>query len=123
MRSASRAWLAGLVVGVSGGVLTLVVPSIGWLIIVAFALPALVVGPRVAALGGLLGGVGSTWIVLLVRSSLECRAFDEVPGQGCVDPDLAPWLSFGLGMLAIGVGLTLLALADARRAWTRRRSI
>ena len=44
---------------------------LGWLIAAAFAVPALIVGPRVASIGGLLTGSGAIWLVLLGRVGLD----------------------------------------------------
>ncbi len=109
------AWIAGFVVGVGAGVLSLVIPTVGWVIAGAFAVPAIISRARVAAIGGLLAGFGSAWLGLLARATLDCQAFDAAPGQECVSPDLAPWLIAGSVMLAVGIGLSAVAVVRARR--------
>jgi hypothetical protein len=101
IRSNRPGWLAGFVVGVAAGVATLEFPTLGWLLAVAFAVPAVIVGPRAAAIGGLLSGLGGVWLVLLGRSH---------------SPGIEPWLAVGAAMF--GAGLLLSALA----AWRARPS-
>jgi hypothetical protein len=107
---ARRAWLPGLVVGCAAGFATLEIPSLGWLLVLAFAIPALAGPARWPAIAGLLTGVGAIWLILLGRVALTCRAVDgEV---GCQAPGIEPWLWAGAGILAAGLLLTAL--------WRRR---
>jgi hypothetical protein len=107
-------WIAGLAVGAAGGFLSLELPPLGWLIVALFAIPAVIVGPRAAALGGLLTGAGALWVVLLGRVALECQAPDgEI---GCRAPGIEPWLAAGAAMLAIGIVLSILAVIRYRRS-------
>ncbi len=108
-------WLAGVVVGVAAGVLTLTFPTLGWLMVGAFLLGLIRARPRLPAVGGLFFGLGTTWLVLVVRSSLACRAFDAAPGQECLAPDIGPFVAVGAALLAIGVVSTLVATIQARR--------
>jgi len=103
-------WLAGVVVGVAAGVLTLTFPTLGWLIVLAFLLGLIRAAPRLPAVGGLFCGLGTAWLVLLGRSNLECQAFDAAPGQECGSPDIGAWLAVGGALLAIGVVSTVVAL-------------
>jgi hypothetical protein len=105
-------WVPGVVVGVAGGFATLEIPTVGWLIVVAFAILALVVGPRLMAIGGLFTGLGAIWLVLLGRVALECRA--PAGEIGCSAPGIEQWLAVGAGMLAIGIGLTIVAVVRTR---------
>ncbi len=61
--------------------------------------------PRAAAIGGVLVGLGGAWLALFGRVALTCR-------DGCVAPDLGPWL------LVAGVltGLGVLVTTRERRA-------
>jgi hypothetical protein len=105
-------WTAGLVVGVTAGLATLEIPTLGWLLVIVFAIAAVVVGPRVAAIGGLLTGLGGVWLALLGRVALTCQAAgDEL---GCHAPGIEPWLAVGGAMLAAGIALTIVAGARAR---------
>jgi hypothetical protein len=114
MNRSRRGWLSGLTVGAAAGFASLEIPPLGWLLILAFAIAAAVVGPRIASLGGLLVGVGGIWIVLLGRTALTCTAAgDEL---GCQAPDLEPWLMAGGAMLAIGLVLTAAAVVRSRRS-------
>lgn len=109
---ARTSWIASLVVGVAGGFLALEFPTLGWLILVLFAIPAAIVGPRAAAIGGLLTGFGAIWLALLGRVAITCRAAD---GFGCQAPGIEPWLAVGAGVLAIGAALTIVAFVRARQ--------
>jgi hypothetical protein len=106
VRRRPSSWLPGFVVGVAAGFATLEIPTLGWLLVVAFVVPVLIRGPRRAAIGGLLTALGGVWAVLLGRVALTCRA-------GCEAPDLGPWLAVGGVMLAAGVLLTVLARATS----------
>ena len=111
-RRTRAGWLPGFVVGIAAGFATLEFPTVGWLVVVVFAILALILGPRVAAIGGLFTGLGAVWLVLLGRVALECRAPDgEI---GCHAPGIEQWLAVGAGMLAIGVALTIVAVVRAR---------
>jgi hypothetical protein len=101
-----RGWLPGFVVGVAAGFATLEIPTLGWLLVFVFAVPVLIRGPRRAAIGGLLTGLGFVWEMLLGRVALTCRG-------GCGAPDLGSWLAVGGVMLASGLLLTLLARGGA----------
>ncbi len=114
-RRALSNWLAGVVVGVATGFLTLTFPTLGWLLVLAFLLGLIRAAPRLPAVGGLFVGLGTAWLVLLVRSNLDCRAFDAAAGQECASPDIGPWLAFAGGLLAIGVVATGLALIRGKR--------
>ena len=108
-------WIAGLVVGVGAGVVALVLPVFGWIIAVAFLVGLVRATPRIPAVGGLFLGLGTTWLALLIRSHFECQAFNAVPGQGCMDPDIGPYLTLGAAEVAIGIVATATALIRARR--------
>ncbi len=108
-------WIAGLVVGVGAGVLALVVPVFGWVIAVAFLVGLIRATPRIPAVGGLFLGLGTTWLVLLVRSHFECQGFNTAPGQSCMEPDIGPYLALGAAEVAIGIVATATALIRARR--------
>ena len=62
-RRALSNWLAGVVVGVAAGVLTLTFPTLGWLIVLAFLLGLIRAAPRLPAVGGLFFGLGTAWLV------------------------------------------------------------
>jgi len=109
----NRGWLPGLAVGLTAGFATLSIPALGWLLVVAFAVPALIGRRRLAALGGLLTGLGAIWLLLLGRVALMCTARD--PNEvGCHAPDLGPWLTLGVALLLGGLALTAVAVARDR---------
>jgi hypothetical protein len=112
-RRALSNWIAGLVVGVAAGVLSLFFPTLGWLIAVAFLVGLIRATPRLPAIGGLFFGFGAAWLVILVRSHLECQAFDAAPGQECGDPDIGSWLAVAGVLLAVGALTTVVAWARA----------
>ena len=113
--NSARTWIACLLVGAGGGALTLVFPPLGLLLEAAGALPAVASATRYAALGGLLTGLGATWLVLIARANARCERFNSFPGQGCVAPDLGPWLIIGGAMLGAGLVLSLDVLVRSRR--------
>lgn len=112
-RRTRSSWIAGLAVGAAAGFLALELPTIGYLILVLFAIPAAVVGPRAAAIGGLLIGFGGVWLLLLGRVAVSCRAIDgEI---GCQSPGIEQWLAVGAAVMAVGVALTIAAVVRGRR--------
>lgn len=112
-RTIRSRWVAGLVVGVAGGFLALELPTLGYLIVILFAIPAAIRGPRLAAIGGLLTGFGTVWLLLLGRVALACQAPDgEI---GCHAPGIEGWLAVGGAVLAIGLALSIIAGIRAGR--------
>jgi hypothetical protein len=108
-----RGWLSGAAVGVTAGFATLEIPSLGWLLVLAFAAPAAMSESRLASIGGLLTGLGGVWIVLLGRVALTCTATgDEL---GCHAPGIESWLAVGGTILAAGLFLTILTAIRSRR--------
>jgi hypothetical protein len=114
MSALRRGWLPGVVVGVTAGVAALEAGPLGWMLAAAFAVPALVVGPRIASIGGLLTGGGAAWVIVLGRVALMCR----VPGgeMGCQAPGIEPWLVASGAQLAVGVALPAMAIVLDRRS-------
>jgi hypothetical protein len=112
-RRARAGWIPGFVVGVAAGFATLEFPTLGWLLVIVFGILAAILGPRIAAIGGLLTGLGSIWLVLLGHVAISCQATGNE--LGCHAPDITPWLIAGGAMLAGGVALTLVAGGRARR--------
>jgi hypothetical protein len=105
-------WFPGFVVGAAAGFATLEFPPVGWLVVIVFAILAVIIGPRFAAIGGLLTGLGAIWLVLLGRVALQCQAPDgEI---GCSAPGIEQWLAVGGAMLAVGLSLTAVAAVRAR---------
>ena len=112
-RQARAGWIPGFVVGVAAGFATLEFPTLGWLLVIVFAILAAILGPRMAAIAGLLTGLGTIWLVILGRVAISCQATgDEL---GCHAPEIAPWLIAGGAMLATGVALTVVAYRRGRR--------
>lgn len=100
-------WLAGLVVGLASGVLALVFPIVGYEIGLLFVAGALLARRTAAAIGGALLGAGAGWLALIGNGAVRCDP------QSCVPPDLTPWLTVGLVMLAAGGALSV--VAEVRR--------
>jgi hypothetical protein len=112
-RRAGAGWIPGFVVGVAAGFATLELPTLGWLLVIVFAIIAAILGPRIAAIAGLLSGLGTIWLVILGHVAISCQATgDEL---GCHAPEIAPWLIAGGAMLAAGVAVTVVAFGLARR--------
>jgi hypothetical protein len=110
-RRVRSGWIAGFVVGVTAGLATLEIPTLGWLLVAVFAALAAIMGPRAAAIGGLLTGLGAIWVVLLGRVAITCQATGDEPG--CHAPGIEPWLVVGAAMIAVGVALTIWARVRA----------
>lgn len=84
-------------------------PSMGWLLAIGFAVPALISTSRIGAIGGLLTGIGAGWLVLLGRVSFLCRTDCEAPG-------IESWLLVGGAMLVVGLALTAAAALRSSRS-------
>lgn len=103
-------WLAGVVVGVAAGVLTLTFPTLGWLIVAAFLVGVIQARPRLPAVSGLSIGFGATWLALFARSYLACERFDAAPNQECIVPDLSLLFLAAALLLAVGIGMTAVVM-------------
>ena len=101
-------WIAGLVVGAAGGFAALETPPVGYGVLIAFAVPALLGRTRLAAFGGLLLGFGITWTLLLGRVAVTCDPPD------CQSPGIESWLAVGLGVGAAGLVLTAVSVLRPR---------
>lgn len=107
-------WLAGLVVGVAGGVLFWTFPTLGLLIVALFVIPVVVKrGPLLGLLGSLVGA-GASALLVLVSAAARCQRFDAAPNQECGQPDLTAWLVGAAFVLITGIALSLSAV------WPRR---
>jgi hypothetical protein len=104
-----RDWLAGLVVGAVAGFWFAEFPTLGMVIAVAFAVPAVLSRARLAALGGLLVGLPGTWLLVIGQATLRCAEFDAQPGQECVMADVGGWIAVAFALLVVGVGLSVAA--------------
>jgi hypothetical protein len=107
-RSSATGWLAGLVVGVGAGALSLSIPVIGWQIAVAYAIGGVLSRSTASAMGGFLIGGGASWTALFLAADARCLAETGI-GRSCSQPDATPWLAVGFGMLLAGVALSLWA--------------
>lgn len=107
-RHRASAWLAGLVVGVGAGALSLSIPVIGWDIAIAYAIGAVLSRSTASAMGGFLVGGGGSWTALFLAADARCVAETGI-GQSCSQPDATPWLAVGFGMLLTGLFLSLWA--------------
>jgi hypothetical protein len=74
------------------------------------AILARLAGQATAGAGGLLIGVGATWVAALGRVKLACT----VDG-GCEAPTIDGYLAIVAGFLAIGTVVSIAALARSRR--------
>jgi hypothetical protein len=83
--------LAGFAVGAAAGLATLEFPPVGWLVVVAFVLGAVVARRALSGVGAMLSAMGVVWLTLLTANG----------GSG----DLAGWVVTGAAILASGVGL------------------
>jgi hypothetical protein len=108
-------WLAGLLIGVVGGLIFLLLPPFGLVVVAIFTLLAIGRGNRSLALSGLLIGIGASWIGLLAAANARCTEFDQLPNQGCEAPDLTVWFAIGAGCLVIGAVLLMVGLRPGNR--------
>jgi hypothetical protein len=88
-----RNWLAGLLVGVAGGILFWIFPTLAVLLGAFFVIVAATRPGRLPPLAGIALGVGATALVVLARAVASCSRVDAAPGQECVQPDLTPWFA------------------------------
>jgi hypothetical protein len=107
-------WLAGLVIGVGGGFLVLIFPTLGLVLVGLGVVGVLRARRRRAGGSGLLIGIGATIIVLLTRAQLECEAVDAAPNQGCNGPDLTPFFVVSGVLVALGLVLAAAGLIYGR---------
>ena len=103
-----RTWLAGLTVGAAGGFAALEIPPVGYMVLVAFTVPALLGRTRLAALGGLLVVFGAAWTLLLGRVAVTCRAPD------CLSPGIESWVTVGVCVGVAGLALTVISALRRR---------
>jgi hypothetical protein len=108
-----RDWLAGLVVGAAAGFLLAALPTLGAVLVFAFAVAALLSRTRVAALGGLLVGMPAVWLTVIGVAAARCAAFDAQPGQECAMGDVWGWVAIAVGLLAMGLVLTMRSMHTA----------
>ena len=107
---AQESWFAGLALGAGGGFLALEFPLLGLAILIATALIVWRRGRLGAGVGGLLVGAGGMWLALFGRVAIDCRV-----DAGCTAPDIGAAVATSVGVLAIGLGLSMLAAVRARR--------
>ena len=100
----ARSWLTGLVAGSIVGLGALVAGALAALFGLMAIVAALRLPQRLAVIGGLLLGIGASWVALLLRADLACDV-------DCVSPDLTGWYALGAGLVVAGAVLT---------AWTIR---
>ena len=95
----TRRWWIGLVTGVVAGTGTLLAGVIGASLGLVAILLAVAESPRQAAIGGVLVGQGIAWLLLFGRGILTCQ-------DGCVAPDLLPWIALAVVLAALGAIVT-----------------
>lgn len=105
--------LAGVAVGAVGGVLLLEGLSPTLLLLAVYVVFARRAGQGLAGLGGILVGVGATWVVLLGWVKLSCDS--TAPSATCEAPNIDAFLIIALALLVFGVGLWVLAVRRAQR--------
>jgi hypothetical protein len=108
---ARTAWLAGAVLGVPVGVLILEGGLVGLLFLAVSGILLARSGRRFAGVGGLLVGLGATWIVLFGRVALTCSA-----DAGCTAPSIDRYVAVSMAIAAAGLACTAAAVVRARRA-------
>ena len=117
-RSSSRpaaAWLAGVVLGVVGGIGLI---SFGVLGLAFLAIAALLIawkGPRLLAAAGLLTGAGLIWTVLFARLQLTCTIGPIPADGGCHTEDLTAWIAGAAAIFVAGLVASALSLRRMQR--------
>ncbi len=114
-------FLAGLVVGLHGGILLGLWPVFGAALLIAFIVGAARARDRAAPTAGLLIGLPGLFITSLGMAAGRCSEFAAVPGQGCCGPDLTAPLAVAAGFLAIGLVLALRVAREGRSGSRARR--
>lgn len=107
---ALKQWLAGLVMGVSGGFVVLIFPTLGVLLVGLSVIGILRARQRGAGASGFLLGIGTILFVLLLRAQMACQAFDAAPNQGCEAPDITPYVVVAGVLLVAGALGSVVAL-------------
>ena len=108
-----RDWFAGLVLGAWAGFALVYFAIVGAVLIVGFAIRA-TIARSVAALGGMLLGVGALLLIMLGLANANCAGnFGEHDG-GCTPPDLTGFLVAGSAMALTGISLTVRAVRADR---------
>jgi hypothetical protein len=106
--SPSRRWTIGLMTGFIVGVGVLVTGTLGAVIGILAILLLAIEPDREAPVGGLFIGGGLGWLAILGTAPARC-------GDGCVFPDLTPWIVASVVMIGLGLALTGLAVRRQRR--------
>jgi len=106
-------WLAGCVTGTWAGFCALYVPTVGLILFIVFAVPALILR-SMAATTGLLVGTGTMMLLVIALANWNCAQDNSRPGESCTPPDLTGFLVAGLTMALMGGVLTIGAIRKAR---------
>jgi hypothetical protein len=108
------AWLAGLVLGVAGGVMLLTLGAYGMLYLLACVGLVLWKGPRFLASAGIVTGVGLVSTVLFARVALTCGGPLDPHVSQCSAPDLTGWVVGSAAVFAMGLFASAVALRRSR---------
>jgi hypothetical protein len=106
-------WVLGVVLGVLVGGTTLVMGTLGLLVVVPAIIWAAFERARPFGLAGLLVGLGVGVVGLLAAAAARCAGLDASADglvHGCSGPDLTPLLAFSVALIAIGVAVTFVGL-------------
>jgi hypothetical protein len=115
-------WLAGMLVGVVGGYLTLEGGPIG---IAVLALAGVLIGRndlRLPATGGLLLGAGGVGSIVLFGVTRACEQEASITEGSCSTIGAGPWIAASEAALVLGLVLTAIAAQRiaAQRPHARR---
>lgn len=94
-----RRWALGLITGVVAGAGAAIAGGLGGLLALCAMVLVAARPPRDAPAGGLATGLGSTWLLVLIRGDLACDV-------DCVAPDTLPWYAIAAAFLALGILVT-----------------
>ena len=102
--SARTAWLAGALLGAFAGFLVLEGGIMGVALLLAATILIHRTGAGLFGLGGMLTGFGGLWGALLGRVKIACS-----PATSCAAPTIDWWLLIAATVLALGLGVTIVA--------------
>jgi hypothetical protein len=105
-----RGWLIGAILGLAVGVLTGFLPGLGLAVGAAAILVMLAIGPRRAAIGGLLVGAGLTISYLIGPRIGSCTDIELEALRACTVAAFGWLFEVGHAIVVLGLALTIIAL-------------
>jgi hypothetical protein len=104
-------WILGFIAGVAALVVTVFLSPVGVALVVVVSL----LRPRPAAAAGACVVWGSAFLITMWRAVESCAALNRQRNASCTLGDNSLFAAVGLAVLALGIGLTVYAMMQARR--------